>query len=94
VCSSDLTRLVAEKYFSVCAAAIRKHDPNHMILGCRFAGSAPEIVDCPSRAVERLSRRIIHGFAGPREVHHDPVLVGPLVQGPGDKFAAWSSFGV
>jgi len=38
-------RLVAEKYFATCAAAIRRHDPNHMLFGCRFAGSAPEIWD-------------------------------------------------
>ena len=30
--------LVAERYFSVAAEAIRRHDPNHMVLGCRFAG--------------------------------------------------------
>lgn len=29
---------VAEKYFSVQTAAIRKYDSNHLILGCRFAG--------------------------------------------------------
>jgi hypothetical protein len=34
-------RLLAEKYFSITAAAIRKYDPNHLILGCRFAGQAP-----------------------------------------------------
>ena len=33
-------RLAAERYFSVTTAAIRKADPNHMILGCRFAGFA------------------------------------------------------
>ena len=31
-------RLAAERYFSVMTAAIRKADPNHMVLGCRFAG--------------------------------------------------------
>lgn len=31
-------RLAAERYFSVAAAAIRRADPNHMVLGCRFAG--------------------------------------------------------
>jgi len=31
-------RLAAEKYFAATTAAIRKADPNHMILGCRFAG--------------------------------------------------------
>ncbi len=34
-------RLAAERYFALCEAAIRRHDPNHMILGCRFAGGAP-----------------------------------------------------
>ena len=28
----------AERYFAVCTDAVRKADPNHMILGCRFAG--------------------------------------------------------
>ena len=36
---------VAERYFSVAAAAVRRHDPNHMVLGCRFAGlGAHEVV--------------------------------------------------
>ncbi len=30
-------RLVAERYFSINAAAIRAADPNHAVLGCRFA---------------------------------------------------------
>ncbi len=34
------TRQVAEKYFSTIVAAIRKYDPDHLILGCRFAGVA------------------------------------------------------
>ena len=34
----DFLRLVAEKYFSIASAAIRRHDPNHLVLGCRFAG--------------------------------------------------------
>ena len=37
---------VAERYFSVATAAIRRADPNHLILGCRFAGckGAHEVV--------------------------------------------------
>ncbi len=31
-------RLAAERYFSAATAAIRRHDPNHLILGARFAG--------------------------------------------------------
>ncbi len=34
--------LVADTYFAVTTAAIREVDPHHMILGCRFAGDAPQ----------------------------------------------------
>lgn len=33
---------VAERYFAVAAAAVRKADPNHLVIGSRFAGDAPE----------------------------------------------------
>jgi agarase len=36
--------VVARRYFATCKAAIRKADPNHLILGCRFAGQAPDPV--------------------------------------------------
>ncbi len=32
----------AERYFRITAQAIKKHDPNHLNLGCRFAWDAPE----------------------------------------------------
>ena len=35
---------VAQRYFATCKSAIRKADPNHLILGCRFAGLAPDPV--------------------------------------------------
>jgi hypothetical protein len=31
--------LVARRYFQVTTDAVRRHDPNHMILGCRFAAA-------------------------------------------------------
>ena len=36
-------RLFAERYFSVLCGAIREADPNHMILGCRFAGPFTQV---------------------------------------------------
>ena len=33
---------VADRYFRISTAAIRKVDPNHLIIGSRFAGNAPE----------------------------------------------------
>ncbi|MCX7600011.1 MAG: beta-galactosidase, partial [Armatimonadetes bacterium] len=41
----DLMAFVAEAaelYFRVTAEALKRHDPNHLNLGCRFAGWAPE----------------------------------------------------
>ena len=52
---TEYTRLVAEKYFSIASAAIRKADPNHMVLGCRFAGYAPEIVDTAGKYCDIFS---------------------------------------
>jgi len=37
----DWVSLVAQRYFEPAAGAIRRHDPNHLILGCRFAGPSP-----------------------------------------------------
>ncbi len=36
----DFLEYVAEKYFGIVNRAIKKYDPNHMYLGCRFHGSA------------------------------------------------------
>jgi len=35
---------IAERYFSVLANALREADPDHLVLGCRFAGRTPEPV--------------------------------------------------
>lgn len=49
------TRLAAERYFGMCAQAIRRHDPNHLILGCRFAGEAPPILDIVGKYCDVVS---------------------------------------
>jgi len=41
---SGFLALIAERYFSVAAKALREADPDHLVLGCRFAGSVPEPV--------------------------------------------------
>ena len=42
----EFLRLAAKRYFEIIAAAIRRHDPNHLLLGARFAGlgSAHQVV--------------------------------------------------
>ena len=34
----DFLRMAAERYFSCASTAIRRHDPNHLVMGARFAG--------------------------------------------------------
>ena len=34
----EFIRLIARRYFETAARAIREADPNHLVLGCRFAG--------------------------------------------------------
>ena len=36
----DFVSLIAERYFEITTSAIREFDPNHMVLGTRFAGRA------------------------------------------------------
>ncbi|MFA6242248.1 MAG: hypothetical protein WC655_15040, partial [Candidatus Hydrogenedentales bacterium] len=48
-------RLVAEKYFDTCVDALRKHDVNHLVLGCRFAGYAPDVWDIAGRYCDVVS---------------------------------------
>lgn len=53
---SGFLKMVAEQYFKICADAIRKYDPNHMILGCRYAGYAPdEVVESMGDNVDVIS---------------------------------------
>jgi len=50
--------LVAEKYFSVVSAAIRKYDPNHMYIGARFYSNEknyPEFMKCAGKYLDIVS---------------------------------------
>jgi hypothetical protein len=48
-------RIIAQRYFSACAEALREVDPNHLNLGCRFAGDAPPIWDLAGRYCDIVS---------------------------------------
>ena len=48
--------VVAERYFSVVTAALKAVDPNHLILGVRFAGEAPwEVVEACGKYCDVVS---------------------------------------
>ncbi|RLF19873.1 MAG: beta-agarase [Thermoprotei archaeon] len=53
---SVFLRKYAERYFSVCYKVIKEADPNHLILGCRFAGYAPrEVLEVMKDYVDVIS---------------------------------------
>jgi hypothetical protein len=41
---SGFLKIIADKYFSVSCGAMHAADPHHLVMGCRFAGQAPEEV--------------------------------------------------
>ena len=54
----EFVRLVAERYFATTTEAIRRHDPNHLVLGSRFAGCAPDIWDIAGRYCDIVSYNV------------------------------------
>ncbi len=53
---SAFLRLTAQTYYRTAAEAIRKHDPNHAIIGCRHAGYAmPEVIESMRGNVDVVS---------------------------------------
>jgi hypothetical protein len=76
-------REFARRYFSVTAAAIRRHDPNHLVLGCRFDGGpgAAILAECAAPHVDVVSVNEVRETLWERiEASHEaqgmPVLAG------------------
>ena len=51
----DFVRLVTDKYFQITTNAIRKYDPNHIILGTRFADTCPDVWDIAGKYCDIVS---------------------------------------
>ncbi|MDP0491190.1 MAG: hypothetical protein Q7Q71_09105 [Verrucomicrobiota bacterium JB023] len=55
----------AETYFRIVCSAIKKHDPNHLVLGSRFHGSAlriPELFEAAGRHLDVVSVNYYHAW--------------------------------
>ncbi|MGE9271589.1 MAG: hypothetical protein ACQKBU_12360 [Verrucomicrobiales bacterium] len=55
----------ADRYFSIVSKAIRKHDPNHLILGSRFHGAAlriPSLFEAAGRHIDVISLNYYHAW--------------------------------
>ena len=52
----EFLREYARAYFQTCRDAIRAADPNHLVLGCRFAGYAPaEVIEGMAGLIDVVS---------------------------------------
>ncbi len=51
------SRDFARRYFEITVSAIRRHDPNHLVLGCRFGGPPGRaiLLECAAPRVDVLS---------------------------------------
>ena len=56
--------LLADRYFKMTTAAIKRADPNHLVLGCRFAFPPPAaVIDAAGRHVDVISFNCYEGEA-------------------------------
>jgi hypothetical protein len=78
----------ARQYFKLCREAVRKTAPNHLYLGCRFAGSNPDVVEAAAHFCDVLSyniyRRSVADFQLPIGVDV-PVMIGEFHFGATDR---------
>ena len=77
------TREFARRYFAVTSAAIRRHDPHHLILGCRFSANpgAAVLAECVSPQVDVVSlccrdENVVSRIEVANRAQGMPVLVG------------------
>jgi hypothetical protein len=54
----DFLAYAADRYFSIVATALKKYDPNHMYIGCRFHGAQryyPELIKVAGKYLDAIS---------------------------------------
>ncbi len=75
------SREFARRYFTATSAAIRRHDPNHLVLGCQFAAHPGEAVllECAAPNVDVVSARVAQPDAAALlENYHRPARMPVL----------------
>lgn len=62
----EFLAFAADTYFSIVSKSIRKHDPNHLILGARFHGratKAPALFEAAGRHIDVVSVNYYHAWS-------------------------------
>ncbi len=88
------TALFAETYFRAVAAAIRRHDPQHLYLGSRFQARTPEAVAACAKYCDVVSFNIYREEIGGEEWRRfhaleKPALIGEFQFGSTDTGLFW-----
>lgn len=87
---SKLLTSLAEQYFRTVSQELKKADPNHLDLGCRFAGYSPEILGPAAKYCDALSFNVYRSTLDPvgwkhMESYNKPFLVGEFHFGATDR---------
>jgi len=75
------TALFAESYFRIVAAAIRRHDPNHLFLGSRFQARTPEAIAACAKYCDVVSFNVYNSELSGEEWTRLPALEKPALIG-------------
>jgi hypothetical protein len=71
----------AQQYFSVIRDTLRKYDPNHLYLGCRFAWRTPEAVAASAEYCDVVSFNIYRSHVDRKEWEFTNALNKPVIIG-------------
>jgi len=71
----------ADRYFKTVRDAMRKYDPHHLYLGCRFAWRTTEAVNAAARHADVVSFNIYRSHVDPEEWGFTPSLNKPCIIG-------------
>jgi len=87
---STFLKLYAEDYFRTVSEEIKKADPNHLYLGCRFAGYSPEVLAAAAKYCDVLSFNVYRLKLNPNEWtilkdYDKPVVIGEFHFGATDR---------
>ena len=82
---------LARNYYRIARDAIRKFDPNHMVLGIRYAGSVPEAILRANDVFEMFSINIYRFEPDPQQLERiaaaldKPILIGEFHFGAAER---------